>query len=434
MTLLESYIFKSNQNVYSDGAGVFKNNGVEIKNLDGPINKNEFENLIKLEVYNFINQSFDNVVVLVGAGASVTNNEFQTDENGRATSGVTVATIAADILAELKDGRYTVIVDKSNKSLDVFDLEKISVISHYRFYEKSKSGVSNLTSKILQNDGTLKSAFNLEDLLSNLFSYKKFVSPEDEVKFNNTITAILDIIKKATFYDYNSSLFKHRGFLNVISKIGISENKINIVTTNYDTLLEDAAESMNATVFDGFSFSQTPQFDSTMFDWKLVKNVSNIKSHELEYKQKVFNLLKIHGSLTWERLEENDTVIRKNKNTISKPVMVFPSSDKYAQSYEKPYFDLFTKFQELLKKPNTIFITTGFSFSDNHISRMILSAIKTNESLSTLITDFSIAPHTPNDNWKELTALLEDHYQIAFLQATMNDNLSDYLGANPDEN
>ena len=431
MTILESDIFKSNQNVYSDGEGVFKKNSVDIKNQDDRMNKSEFENLIKLEVYNFVNQSFDNVVVLVGAGASVTNNEFQPDENGRATSGVTVAKIADDILTELKDGRYTLIGDKS---LEVFDLEKVSEISHYRFYEESGAGVPNLTSKILQNDGTLKSSFNLEDLLSNLFSYKKFVDPHDEVKFNNTITAILDIIKKATFYDYNPSLFKHRGFLNVVSKIGKSENKINIVTTNYDTLLEDAAESMNATVFDGFSFSQTPQFDSTMFDWKLVKNVSNIKSQELEYKQKVFNLLKIHGSLTWERSEENDIVIRKNKSTIRKPVMVFPSSDKYAQSYEKPYFDLFTKFQELLKRPNTIFITTGFSFSDNHISRMILSAIKTNESLSTLITDFSITPHKPNDNWKELTALLKDHYQIAFLKATMNNNLSDYLGAKPDEN
>ena len=114
--------------------------------------------------------------------------------------------------------------------------------------------------------------------------------------------------------------------------------------------------------------------------------------------------------------------------------MVFPSSDKYAKSYEEPYFDLFTKFQELLKTPNTLFITTGFSFSDNHISKMILSAIKTNDSLASLITDFTIDSEQPNENWKELVKAMHDHYQIAFLKATMNDNLVDYLGAKPDEN
>lgn len=108
--------------------------------------------------------------------------------------------------------------------------------------------------------------------------------------------------------------------------------------------------------------------------------------------------------------------------------MVFPSSDKYAQSYQEPYFELFTKFQELLKRSNTLLITSGFSFADNHISRMILQAIKSNGSLHVLATDYDIEPENPNENWNELVRMQAKAYQIAFLQATMNDRLTDYLG------
>ena len=106
--------------------------------------------------------------------------------------------------------------------------------------------------------------------------------------------------------------------------------------------------------------------------------------------------------------------------------MIFPSSDKYMQSYQEPYFELFTKFQELLKRPNTLLITAGFSFADNHISQMIVQAILHNKSLATLITDFSI--NQDNDNWKKLEELMQHNYKVAFLKATMNTDLMDYLG------
>lgn len=426
----DEVIFKSNQNAYSKNDGIFQKNGVEIKNGENPISETEFKQLIKSEVANFVHQSFDNVVILVGAGASVTNNKFEPDDNGRAKTGVTVAKIAENILKELEDEQYTLGV----KKLPVFKLEEISKRSQYNFFEKGTTDNMTLTNEILTSERKLKREFNLEDLLSNLFAYKKFVKESDKLKVNNTTDAILDIIKKATSYNYDENVFMHRAFLNVVSKLTKSENKINIVTTNYDTLLEEAAESMKATVFDGFSFSQTPQFDNTMFDWNLVKDVSNIKTHELVYKQKVFNLLKIHGSLTWERSESGENIFRKRKGSVTVPIMVFPSSDKYAQSYEEPYFDLFAKFQELLKIPNTLFISTGFSFSDNHISKMILSAIKTNDGLAALITDFNISPEEPNENWNELVKSMLDHYQVAFLRATMNDNLAEFLGAKPDDN
>lgn len=417
--------YSSKQNVYSKDNDIFKKNDRKIKNGEDEIDENEFKRLIKAEVSNFVNQSFDNVVVLVGAGASVTDNEFEEDDHGFAKRGVTVAKIADQVLKKLKEKTYNLSNqdEKNDVVVEVFDLPQVAKLSNY-------------SDNILEIDknNSLSSGFNLEDFLSNLFAYEKFVEDSQKNKLKQTTEAILDIIKKATNYGYDNEAFGHVSFLNVVSKLGKLENKLNIITTNYDTLLEDAAESMQATVFDGFSFSQTPQFDSTMFEWNLVKDVSNIKTRELTYKSKVFNLLKIHGSLTWERSDSGKNIVRKTKESVQNPIMVFPSSDKYAQSYQEPYFNLFAKFQELLKVPNTLFITSGFSFADNHISKMILSAIKTNDGLATLITDFKIDPDKPNDNWKELVETMNDHYQVSFLKATMNSDLAEYLGANPDEN
>ena len=294
----------------------------------------------------------------------------------------------------------------------------------------------------------LADSFNLEDFLSTLFHYRPYVPDTDKDKFNNSIKKILQLIKENTNYSYDSKELRHGKLLNFLSSIsGKDGNKFSVITTNYDVLIEEAAAENNFVIFDGFNFTPIPKFDSSMFEWNLIKEVQNINTREVEYKDKIFNLLKIHGSLTWEK-QDDGTILRKNKDSIidtDKMVMVFPSSDKYAQSYQEPYFELFTKFQDLIKRPNTLLISSGFSFADVHISKMITQALKNNNSLKILVTDFNIDPNREwnkennsydvikesdsryNYNWAELVHLMDQGYPISFLKATMNDNLVDYL-------
>ena len=388
------------------------------KTIDLSKNNSDVKTTIKNEVLKFLDNKYDHIVVLIGAGASVTDNILtkDKDKNGIAIAGVTVAKIAEEVAEQLRHEEYCL----KGESVDVFKLDDIAKKINY-------------SDDIFYGD-KLKDNFNLEECLSNIFTYEEFINDEDKEKqkFINTKKAILDIIVNATSYNYDSKLFNHAKFLNILSKRTNTESKLNLVTTNYDTLIEDAAESMKWTVFDGFSFSQNPQFDSTMFDWNLVKEVPNVKTNENIYKPNVVNLLKIHGSITWERSKSGNNISRKSKTLIADPLMVFPSTNKYAQSYQEPYFDLFNKFQNLLHKPNTLLITTGFSFSDNHIARMIISAIQTNDGLSTLITDFNIEPQ--NKNWEELTQAMDNYYNVAFLKATLNGELSDYLGGSMNDN
>ncbi|BDH83432.1 SIR2 family protein [Lactococcus lactis] len=403
---------KNGKEEFNEYINIFYENEEVLSKSDGngEFSEKDFGELIKYEVLKFINQSFDNIVVLIGAGASVIDNKFTKDSDGINISGATVAKIAEEVSTQLESKKYH--LKNTNQDIEVFTLDEI---------------ISKINYKYRLNDGD---NFNLEDVISLIISYEKFIIDEAE-KFSNTKEAIFDIIIKATSYDYKKDLFKHVRLLKILSTLVKENHKLNLVTTNYDTLIEDAADSMDFTVIDGFSFSPTPKFNSNMFDWNIIKDVPNVKTHQNIYMNNVVNLLKIHGSLTWEWSKTEDNILRMDKKLVNEPIMVFPSSDKYAQSYLEPYFDLFAKFQELLKQPNTLFITTGFSFADNHISKMILSAIKSNNGLATLVTDFDI--DSSNKNWLKVVEKMNESYRVAFLKSTLNNDLTDFLGGTLDE-
>lgn len=386
----DTQFFKNDQILINTETNTETNTGISLV---------EFKTLIKQEVSNFIHRSFDNIIILAGAGASVVSTEKGIDKN----FGKTVFMLAQDIKSELDN----------NDSL--FSLQELA--------EQSKYDVSveidrNSEKRVFNPE------FNLEDFLSNLITFEKYVHDDINEKYKKSKQKIFQLIRKNTSYDFDKEKLKHATFINTLAQKVKSPSKLTIVTTNYDTLFEDAAESIGFTAMDGFSFSHKPYFDSNMFEWNLVKDIENVKTKELEYKRNILNLLKIHGSLTWERDELG--IIRKDKSTICTPIMIFPSSNKYMQSYQEPYFELFTKFQDLLKRPNTLLITTGFSFLDTHISKMITQAITHNKGLSTLVSDFNIKQDT--GNWNQLVTLMRQNYQIAFLKATMNSNLTEYLG------
>ena len=385
------YEFENNT-FYKSGAILSKEDG-------SPMDESTFKSLIKRETSSFIHKTFSNIIVLVGAGASVLCTSGKIDKR----FGKTVFMLADLINNTLK------------QNSNLFTLQELAQLCKY-----------NVPVELVEQGGAskLNPSFNLEDFLSDLLSFEKYVSDAAASKYVRSTSKIFELIVENTSYEYDNNCLKHSTFINTVSHLVRTPSKLTIVTTNYDTLIEDAADSIEYTVMDGFSFSHRPYFNSDMFEWNLVKDIENIKTRELEYKKNIINLLKLHGSLTWER--DTKGIRRKEKADVSNPIMIFPSSNKYMQSYQEPYFELFTKFQELLKRSNTLLITTGFSFADNHISQMIIQAILHNKSLAVLISDYNITQNNPN--WLKLIDLMKHNYQIVFLKATMNSDLSDYLG------
>lgn len=394
----KTYYKKRGQEFYEDGGNFFVNKSIISIDSDNPqINKDElmkkFLDEVKISVQDFIginDNKFDNIIVLMGAGASILKSNDEQSEGG-----VAVGKLFENVKNKLEETKKPY-----NELLNLMGLKENEI------------------------DG-------IEHFISLLDDYEKFCPKKEIDAFHNSKLEIFKEIINNTSYSY-SKKFNHESLINLLnSNLVKHNNKLNIITTNYDTLIEEAANNLNYTIFDGFSFSSNPTFDDDLFNWNLFKNAYSINSNETIIKQNVINLLKIHGSLSW-KLEE-DKVVRTKKPEVDNltlnnlPLMIFPSSNKYRQSYQNPYFSLFSKFQELMKIPNTLLITVGFSFGDSHITEMISNAIKNNPGFSLLITKHNINK-TNDENLNEFTELLKKGYDVSILQSDLNDNLCSFLG------
>lgn len=155
-------------------------------------------------------------------------------------------------------------------------------------------------------------------------------------------------------------------FSDVISWInGINRNHaVEIFTTNYDLLFEEAMERVKTPYFDGFSGSKTPFFDP-----------SSISNNDLP--KRWVRMWKLHGSIGWSKSESGE-IVRSNTDTGS--TMVYPSHIKYDQTQSAPFSSLFERLKNFLLEPDTLLICSGFSFADAHISAKLSECMSANPS------------------------------------------------------
>jgi hypothetical protein len=155
-------------------------------------------------------------------------------------------------------------------------------------------------------------------------------------------------------------------FSDTISWInGIHRNhSVEIFTTNYDMLFEEAMERVKTPYFDGFSGSKIPFFDP-----------SSISNNDLP--KRWVRLWKLHGSIGWSKSESGE-IIRSNSEAGS--TMVYPSHIKYDQTQSAPFSSLFERLKNFLLESDTLLICSGFSFADAHISAKLSECMSANPS------------------------------------------------------
>jgi hypothetical protein len=148
---------------------------------------------------------------------------------------------------------------------------------------------------------------------------------------------------------------------------GISrDHPVEIFTTNYDLLFEEAFESVRAPYFDGFTGGREPFFDPV-----------SVSSNDLP--SRWTRLWKLHGSLGWKASYKGE-VVRTGNETATH--LVFPEHLKYDQTQKAPYAALFDRLRTFLATPDTLLISIGFSYADAHVSARIDEALASNPSAS----------------------------------------------------
>lgn len=126
---------------------------------------------------------------------------------------------------------------------------------------------------------------------------------------------------------------------------------MNVVSTNYDRILEYVWGYYGLRYTDGFEQQELSVFDENRF---LDKNMINI--------------MKVHGSLDWFNIDHE---VRKLSTDFDyEPAMIPPGKNKYRTTHNSPYRELMQKSDDAIKRAQS-FLVIGFGFNDEHITPLV---------------------------------------------------------------
>lgn len=224
-------------------------------------------------------------------------------------------------------------------------------------------------------------------------------------------------------WDYEK-LTAHRTFLHRLSKRRTRDPRLKIFTTNYDLCFELAASLQDLIVLDGFSAFRPRRFSPSFFDYDIVRRPPG-KSDVGDYLEGVFFLLKLHGSVSWER--SSDDVVEVESPSPDDACLIYPARGKYQQSFLQPHLELLSQYLNSLRQPNTCVLITGFGFNDDHLSEPIYAAIKTNPQLRIIIADMKCEDHLTRPTahtsqyWKKFAELAASGSNIWFVNSAFGE-------------
>lgn len=182
---------------------------------------------------------------------------------------------------------------------------------------------------------------------------------------------------------------------------------VEIFTTNYDLLVEQALEDLGIPYFDGFVGSR-----KAFFDLRAVEE-NQIPRHWSR-------LWKIHGSINWvqETVDKKTQVHRTSEVKNDASHLIYPSHLKYEESRKMPYLALMDQLSRFIRKKSSFLILSGYSFNDGHVNDTIINALTANPTAMVLGLMFEDYKKTESNG--ELVDRYPEAYKLAKAQHNLN--------------
>ncbi|MEZ4690068.1 MAG: SIR2 family protein [Ignavibacteria bacterium] len=282
---------------------------------------------------------------LFGAGSSLAR------KNHSSLIVPAIGKMTAEIIQELcdKNSKYKTVFNEIEDEIgkDKFNVETI---------------LSNLELKLSIIGKSVLNSLKKDEFGVLISELKRLV--RKKVSVHNVL--LCDISSKKEFYQIApKDIVEQLVQTDFANWIGQAERKypIEIFTTNYDLLFELGLEHKEIPYYDGFCGSLRPFFNPESVE-------------DFEFLSKQTKLWKIHGSLGWHFDKDTEKILRVNPDDDD--ILIYPSSLKYKDSKKQPYESLLDRLSNFLKKDDSILITCGYSWGDEHINSRIFSALKTN--------------------------------------------------------
>lgn len=172
-------------------------------------------------------------------------------------------------------------------------------------------------------------------------------------------------------------------------------SRLSVFTTNNDLFNETAMDNTNTMYINGFTPGLKRYFNPSLFHYTYSKRMdSSIDKYEPV--DNMVYLYKLHGSVNWV---EQSSIGNKFYNIAeidakqsissmsSERVMIYPTPTKQNKSLGSPYTDIIRAFHHKLLQPNSVLFVCGYSFSDEHLNRIIYQALAANSSLNVVVVN-----------------------------------------------
>lgn len=194
----------------------------------------------------------------------------------------------------------------------------------------------------------------------------------------------------------------HRNFVRALfsARANLEERShVGFITTNYDTLLEDALALDRRECVDGFVGGAVGFWSSQKFD--LEQALPN-RTHKV---------LKLHGSVDWFndpesgllRVRYGATYLADLSNTL-----IYPQATKYVETQKDPFAKLFDCFRRTLAEQSShVLAVVGYSFGDSHINAEIEHALRQKGNKTTVVAFSQELPDPVNSGQTKLCDTLE---------------------------
>lgn len=341
------------------------------------------------------------------------------------------------------------------------DNEKILKIiesSHFNFL--IGSGASRNFLETLTNIETLLTELDKESIESK--SEKWFKILEVSIKhwyYEKCIKGNTKLIddefeltqsKQSEFEETSKNYIDFLQALNVLilkRKNKLLPKEVNIFTTNMDLFLDVYLDKLGLEFNDGFNGKFTQTFDTSNYQKSFFKNSSQ---YSISSELPLFNLFKLHGSITWDKSIESEisynhkcevlfnlnkiiipqehlisltSEIQKEEETkiiprdygdikteicaknlddldvsifddfiteYNKLVMINPTKEKFENTTLRlEYYEQMRMYSNILERENSVLFVSGFSFADEHIREITRRALNSNPTLLVIVFSFS---------------------------------------------
>ena len=230
---------------------------------------------------------------------------------------------------------------------------------------------------------------NLERLMEVLYSFRFALSQSARPEFEEASSTINSVIHKVAEYilvrcttgtSANSNdtvLSLYQDFYKKLVYRDRSLPRPWIFSTNYDLFNERAMDRLGVPYCNGFSGTVERRFNPAIFRYSLAEQL-DISSRRWTAVDNFVYLCKLHGSVSW--IEETGGMfpireVQKLPKKMTNRVMIYPAPTKQNASLSSPYSDLFREFQHRVVRDQSVLLTVGYSFGDEHINSIVLQGL-----------------------------------------------------------